>query len=526
MVYRNSQLVKETLGEERLAYHPRFPPLLQSCSLEQEGAPLPVDPGVAPLISHLGAQPLLRFVPAAGGERCSPLAVGVFFSGGQASGGHNVICSLLDALKRFNSRSILYGFIGGPNGLLEQKWVELTLERVAPYRNQGGFDLIGSGRTKIETEEQLAAAAVSVATLNLDGLVIIGGDDSNTNAAFLAEYFAARAIDTTVVGVPKTIDGDLRGAHVEISFGFDTAVKCYSATIGDIARDALSAEKYYFFVKLMGRSASHITLECALNTHPNLALIGEEIAANGSTLKTIVTSICDLVEERYAHGKQYGVILIPEGIVEFIPEVCRLIVELNEGSTPDELTDESYCCYASLPDTIQQQLTLGRDPHGNVQVSKIESERLLIAMVTAELARRNYSGSFNAQPHFCGYEGRCCLPSNFDANYCYTLGVVSAHLIRGKASGYMAAIKGLAKSPEQWQPVAVPIGSMMTFERRKGKKKAVIKKALVTLTEQPFKQFAQERSAWRLQDDYCYPGPIQFYGPEAITETSSYLTRV
>lgn len=380
--------------------------------------------------------------------------------------------------------SRLFGFLGGPSGIVGQKYTELTLEKIAPYRNQGGFDLIGSGRTKIETPEQFEGALKSATALNLDGLVIIGGDDSNTNAALLAEYFLEHKCKTRVVGVPKTIDGDLRSDDVEISFGFDTAAKTYSEVIGNILRDCLSAKKYFFFIKLMGRSASHLTLECALQTHPNMALISEEIAEKGYTFNQVVKQIADLIDERTALGKNYGVVLIPEGLIEFIPDFAEVTKEL--------------------------------DPHGNLKVSQIETERLLIDAVRKVVKN---PAKFAPLPEFCGYEGRSALPSNFDCQYCYALGHVATLLVQEKRTGYMACVKNLTAPVEQWQIAGIPLTSMINLEVRKGEEKPVIKKALVELEGKPFREFAAAREAWRLNDAYRYPGPIQFFGPPELTDS-------
>ena len=458
------------------------------------------------------------------------LRVGVVLSGGQAPGGHNVISGLFDALKTLNSDSELIGFLGGPKGVLESKYILITAELLEGYRNQGGFDLVGSGRDKIETIDQLSLAEDTVRTLNLDGLVIIGGDDSNTNAACLAEYFKKIKCKTNVVGVPKTIDGDLKNSDIEISFGFDTACKVYSEIIGNLARDALSAGKYYYFVKLMGRSASHVTLECSLQTHPNITLIGEEVAANKQTLVELVNSIASLICARAKIGKNYGVILIPEGIIEFIPEINLLISELNfllaknvkTTDIPQQLTAKSSICFQSLPYGIQEQLLLSRDSHGNVQVSKIETERLFIEMVTRELELRNFKGNFNPQPFFCGYEGRSGLPSNFDCQYCYSLGRVAAVLIDAEVTGYICSLKNLNQEVEDWIPCGIPLTSMLTIEMRKGKLKPVIKKALVDLTGNPFAELKKNRVDWGLNDRYSYPGPIQFFGPEYLTDNITF----
>lgn len=443
-----------------------------------------------------------------------PLRVGVVFSGGQAPGGHNVVTGLFDALKKLNPANELIGFLDGPSGILNNKTKPLTVDLLADYRNQGGFDLIGSGRTKIEAPEQFEAALKTVQTLKLDGLVIIGGDDSNTNAAFLAEFFLSKGCATKVIGVPKTIDGDLKNPYVPISFGFDTACKIYSEMIGNIARDALSAKKYTHFIKLMGRSASHIALECALKTKPNLCLIGEEVAEKKMTLDQIVQEICAVLSKRAEKGKHYGVILIPEGLIEFIPEVGALISELNRQIKPSDLSPDSKCCFASLPERIQKQLLLDRDPHGNVQVSRIETELLLIEKVAEA-----YKGKFSPLAHFFGYEGRSGFPSNFDANYCYALGMTAALLIDRGYTGYMCSVTGLQRPVAEWEIGAVPIVPLMHYEMRKGEMRAVIKKALVDLKGRPFQQFDRERGKWIEEDHYQFIGPMQFAGDPALTDS-------
>jgi len=494
------------------------------------------------IFPNLSNQKIVRFISGKNKVH-QPKKVGVLFSGGQAAGGHNVIIGLFHALKKLNQTTQLFGFIQGPDGLLKNTSIELNEKRLSLYLNQGGFDLLGSSRTKIEKEEQFHEVSNTVKALNLDGLVIIGGDDSNTNAAFLAEYFARENISTQVIGVPKTIDGDLKNELVEISFGFDTATKTYSEIIGNISRDALSAKKYYYFIKLMGRSASHVTLECALQVHPNLALISEEIEYNNKTINDLVSEISDMIAKRASHGKDYGVILIPEGLLEFVKEVKILISELNIILSEDKLailemdamqkdderyefivkllTEASKHFYQSLTREIQMQLLEARDPHGNVQVSKIDTERFFIELVTKELKKRAakglYSSKFNAQPIFCGYEGRSCFPSNFDCRYCMTLGYVAGLLINEGLTGYMASVQNLAKNVDDWQIAGVPLLNMMHFEQRKGHLKAVVKKALVDLESALFKTFADKRDDWVLLDDYQYPGPIQFYGPAELT---------
>lgn len=490
-------------------------------------------------------QPTISFQKDVQLKTFKPKKVGVVFSGGQAAGGHNVIAGLFDALKLFDSNSLLLGFIGGPSGIINHQVQQLDENLLAGFRNQGGFDLIGSGRTKIETQEQLKASLETVNKLDLDALVIIGGDDSNTNAAILAEFFKAQSCKTQVIGVPKTIDGDLKNEMIEISFGFDTACKVYSECIGNILRDCLSAKKYYHFIKLMGRSASHIALECAFQTHPNLTLVSEEVAKEKMTLQQMTYLIADLVCKRAESKKNYGVILIPEGLIEFIPEMKVLISEINaflalekrEGETWDfqnsdskhmkslmeKLTPSSQACFSLLPEWLQKQLLLERDSHGNVQVSQIATEQLLIFAVTAELSKRKkegtYAGSFNPLPHFFGYEGRCSLPSNFDSQYCYSLGFVAALLIEHGLSGYMAVVNQLTKPVEEWQIAGVPITSMMTMEKRGEVEKPVIHKALVNISGHSFKIFKANRESWAYDDVYLSPGPIQFFGEKEITDS-------
>ncbi len=474
-----------------------------------------------------------------------PYRVGVVLSGGQAAGGHNVIIGLFDALQKLYQGSELFGFLNGPSGILKNEFRVLTADVLDTYRNTGGFDLIGSGRTKLETPEQFAVAQQTLEALALDGLVIIGGDDSNTNAALLAEYLKAKGSSCRVVGAPKTVDGDLRSEDIEISFGFDTACKTYSGIIGSIARDALSAKKYYHFIKVMGRSASHIALECALQTHPNSVLIGEQLAKRGATLTQIAEELADVICQRAQAGKNYGVILIPEGVIEFIPDCRKLITELNALLLPETghaevikhlesaqelakhlaqfLSTEAMACFRMLPIVVQMQLLLDRDPHGNVQVSKIETERLFIAVVEEELKRRAakglYKGKFSAQPHFLGYEGRSCFPSHFDSNYCYTLGYICALLIEAKATGYIACVRGLILSVDEWVLGGVPLTSLMHLEERSGKQKPVLAKTLIDLDSRVFTVFEEQRSRWVVDDAYLYPGPIQFFGPEGLTLT-------
>ncbi len=471
--------------------------------------------------------------------------VGVILSGGQAPGGHNVVCGLYDALKATNPENELYGFKGGPSGLIEDDYIVLTDDYVDQFRNTGGFDIIGSGRTKLETNEQFAIAAEVCKKHGITAIVIIGGDDSNTNAGILAEYFAANNTGVQVIGCPKTIDGDLKNEDIECSFGFDTATKTYSEIIGNIARDCNSAKKYWHFIKVMGRSASHVALECALETQPNICLISEEVAAKKMSLSAIADYIADSVEARAAKGMNFGIAVIPEGVVEFVPEFSVLIQEINEllaGSKADEfnalpsweakyafiengLTKESMEVFAILPQAIQQQLFLERDPHGNVQVSLIESEKLFSALVADKLAARKaagtYKGKFSTLHHFLGYEGRCAFPSNFDSDYCYSLGYNAFMLIQYGYNGYLSKVSNLSAPANEWVAGGMPITKMMNIERRHGEDKPVIKKALVELDGAPFKYFEANREKWALETCFKYPGAIQYYGPTEVCDITT-----
>ncbi|MBE6683778.1 MAG: diphosphate--fructose-6-phosphate 1-phosphotransferase [Ruminococcaceae bacterium] len=471
--------------------------------------------------------------------------VGVILSGGQAPGGHNVICGLYDALKATDKDNVLYGFKGGPSGLLEDDYIIFDDEYINQYRNTGGFDIIGSGRTKLETEEQFAIVAEVCKKHGINAIVIIGGDDSNTNAAVLAEYFAANNAGVQVIGCPKTIDGDLKNEDIECSFGFDTATKTYSEIIGNIERDANSAKKYWHFVKVMGRSASHVALECALQTRPNICLIGEEVAAKKMSMAEIADTIADSVAARAAKGWNFGVAIIPEGIVEFVPEFSVLIKEINEllaGEKTNEfnalltwkdkyefiqegLTQESMEVFSILPDSIQRQLFLERDPHGNVQVSLIESEKLFSALVADNLKARKsagtYNGKFSALHHFLGYEGRCAFPSNFDADYCYSLGYNAFMLIQYGYTGYLSKVSNLSNPAEEWVAGGMPMTKMMNIERRHGKDKPVIRKALVELDGAPFKFFAEHRAEWAENTCFVYPGAIQYFGPTEVCDATT-----
>ncbi len=488
-------------------------------------------------------KPMLEF--SAGTEKkARSLRVAVILSGGQAPGGHNVIAGLFDGLKSINGNSQLYGFLEGPSGLVENKHIEITAEVVDRYRNTGGFDMIASGRTKLESMDHFDKAAKNCKKLGISAIVIIGGDDSNTNACLLAEYYASNNIPIQIIGCPKTIDGDLKNDHVETSFGFDTACKVYSELIGNISRDANSARKYWHFIRLMGRSASHITLECALQTRPNITLISEEVAERKQTLADIVDDMCNVIIKRAKKGRNFGVALIPEGLIEFVPEIRKLISELNEIMTRDEaplgflktdeekisfikgkLSGESVSVYASMPVQIQLQLIKDRDPHGNVQVSMIETEKLLIQMIEANFSQMKAKGKldikdfkFKAQSHFFGYEGRCAAPSNFDADYCYSLGATAAALIGSGNTGYLASVRNLTKSSDHWTAGGIPLTMMMNMERRHGREKPVILKALVNLRGGPFLELLKHRDTWAIETAYLYPGPIQYFGPSEVCD--------
>ncbi len=509
----------------RQNYTPKLPELLKdlkSISMKEgEGTTSISDPDeLKKLFPKTFGRPHIHFEKGTGRTE-KLMKIGVVLSGGQAAGGHNVISGIFDALKQVHPNSILIGFLNGPIGIIDGKYKILDEATLKPFRNTGGFNVIGSGRTKIESDEDLQKSKVVIKNLGLNGLVIIGGDDSNTNAAVLAEYIGDHV---SVIGVPKTIDGDLKNPYVEVSFGFDTACKVYSEMIGNIGRDVLSAKKYYHFVKLMGRSASHIALECALKTHPNLTLIGEEVAENNQTIIQITDQVADVIERRAKDGKKYGLILIPEGLIEFIPEMKPLIKELNQLLSESELdvinvkTNLSSDClktFESLPEKIQRQLLLERDPHGNVQVAKIQTEELFMETVKAKGVK------FDAISHYFGYEGRSGYPSNFDADYCYSLGHVAALLVYKGVTGYMCGIQGLSQGINQWKMRGIPITSLMNLELRKGKKKPVIQKALVDLRGKPFQMLSKNREEWMLEDEYECPGPIQFFGDEELTDSIS-----
>jgi len=508
---------KSPLEQMRLQTPHLIPPLLQdtlSLGFTDHTPPI-CTKEIASLFPHLSQLPRLHAISHTKRQK-QPIKVGAVFSGGPAAGGHNVLAGIFDSLEGGQ----LIGFLGGPSGIIKGHYQNVERESIDQYRNLGGFDLLGSGRTKIETKEHLQQALTTCSQLQLDGLVIIGGDDSNTNAALLAEFFHSQECSTKVIGVPKTIDGDLRNLFVPISFGFDTACKVYAELIGNICKDAKSAGKYTHFIRLMGRSASHITLECALTTHPNYTLIAEEVHYKQQTLHAIVSDLCDVIEMRSKAGKEYGVILVPEGLIEFIPEIASLIQELNvilnKVDPPSSyaliagLSPKAKKCFESLPEKIQSQLLLRRDPHGNVQVSHIETEKLLAELVGRELNQRSFTGSFHPMTHFFGYEGRCALPSPFDAAYCYALGVGSALLIQNGASGYMTYLSNLHDPIDKWELGGIPLASFMHIENRKGANKPVIKKSLVSLDSSSFHTLVQKRSQWAIEDDYCAPGPMQF----------------
>lgn len=536
---------KSLLQKERAAYQPKLPKGLQGAVKVQEGEATQSvgdQEEIKKLFPNTYGMPLVEFVPGEV-ENTQNLNVGVILSGGQAPGGHNVISGIFDAVKKLNPENKLYGFLMGPGGLVDHNYVELTADIIDEYRNTGGFDMIGSGRTKLEKVEQFEKGLEVIRELDIKAIVIIGGDDSNTNACVLAEYYAAKNYGVQVIGAPKTIDGDLKNSQIETSFGFDTATKTYSEVIGNIERDANSARKYWHFIKLMGRSASHIALECALQTQPNICLISEEIEQKDMTLNEIVEQIATAVANRAAAGNNFGVVLIPEGLIEFIPSIGRLIDELNDllaahGDDYKDLDKEAQRAYilahlskenaetfATLPEGVARQLSLDRDPHGNVQVSLIETEKLISDMVEAKLAdwkkEGKFSGSFAPLHHFFGYEGRCAMPSNFDADYCYALGVSAVELIANGKTGYMAIVKNLSASTDEWKAGGVPITMMMNMERRNGEMKPVIRKALVELDGKPFRKFAEKRDLWAKETCYVYPGPIQYWGPASVCDRTT-----
>ena len=543
------------LEKHRRAYKPKLPSsLAQGISkvvLTKGSATEPLSDAaeVKALFPHTYGLPLINFSQGSSNISVRALTVGVVLSGGQAPGGHNVICGIYDALKGSSSESKLIGFLGGPSGLEEGKYIILDQAIIDEHRNTGGFDIIGSGRTKLETAEQFEKCRKVIADLKIDAIAIIGGDDSNTNAAILAEYLKSQGDKTCVLGVPKTIDGDLKNDSIPTSFGFDTASKTYAEMVGNIQRDSRSAKKYWHFIKLMGRSASHIALEVGLQTRPNVTLISEEIETEQLSLESVVDSIVKSIVNRAKIGKNYGVVLVPEGLIEFIPSLKKLVHNLNDLLAAHEtefnlidtmpakitwvaqhLSTDTSTSFQSLPEKIQAQLLLDRDPHGNVQVSKIETEVLLIEMTAKKLKQLQaaglYSGKFSAQNHFFGYEGRCAPPSNFDADYCYALGQTAVVLALAGATGYMSSVKGLTQPASEWQAGGVPITMMFNMEQRHGKKKPVIKKALVELKGQPFLKLQAHRENWSVEDAYLYPGPIQYFGPAEVCDTPTMTLRL
>ncbi len=498
------------------------------------------------LFPNTYGKPMVTFEQSDNENNFEQKNVGVILSGGQAPGGHNVVAGIYDALKQANPQNKLYGFLGGPAGIIDGKYIELTDEIIDAYRNTGGFDIIGSGRTKLETEEQFQASLENCKKLNITGIVIIGGDDSNTNAAMLAEWFKSKNAGIQVIGCPKTIDGDLKNDQIEISFGFDTATKTYSELVGNIQRDVNSAKKYWHFIKLMGRSATHVGLEVALQTQPNITLISEEVAEKSMSLNEIVDYMADIIVKRSKLGKNFGVALIPEGLIEFVPEMKAMIANLNdlmpvleedpnftqltsgvekEAVIEKRLRAENAAVFRSLPAMIKAQLLMDRDPHGNVQVSKIETEKLLIEMLKTKLYEMKqqgvYTGKFSDQSHFFGYEGRCAFPSNFDSNYCYALGYNAFALIQFGLTGYLSSVKNLTEAPENWVAGGVPLTMMMNMEKRHGHMKPVIQKALVRLDGPVFKKLEQNREIWALEDKYVFPGAIQYFGPSEVADITT-----
>jgi diphosphate--fructose-6-phosphate 1-phosphotransferase len=536
-------MTKSALQIARAAYVPKVPEVLKGIVKIKEGAPtqsVSDQEAIKELFPNTYGMPLIKFEAGIEKPNYPAINVGVILSGGQAPGGHNVISGIFDGVKDMNKDSRLYGFILGPGGLVDHQYMELTADIIDEYRNTGGFDIIGSGRTKLETKEQFDKGLEILKKLNISALVIIGGDDSNTNACVLAEYYAQIGAGVQVIGCPKTIDGDLKNEMIETSFGFDTACKVYSEVIGNIQRDCNSSRKYWHFIKLMGRSASHIALECALQVQPNICIISEEVEALNYSLDDVVRYIANIVAKRAESGNNYGTILIPEGLIEFIPVMKKLMNELNEYLVHHEdefrrikrsqqrahiidcLSPENSKIYASLPEAVARQLTLDRDPHGNVQVSLIETEKLLAEMVGKRLNKMaeegSYVGKFGSQVHFFGYEGRCAAPSNYDADYCYSLGFTAAGLISSGKTGYMSSVRNTTAPASEWIAGGVPITMMMNMERRHGEMKPVIQKALVKLDGAPFRVFAGRRDEWAINTDYVYPGPIQYFGPTEVCD--------
>ncbi len=534
------------LQKARAAYQPKLPQALKEVVKVCEGAAtesVADQEAIKSMFPNTYGLPIITFEKGGEVKEYPAINVGVILSGGQAPGGHNVIAGLFDGVKKLNPASRLYGFLMGPGGLVDHKYMEITPELMDEYRNTGGFDIIGSGRTKLEKTEQFDKGLEIIKELGIKALVIIGGDDSNTNACVLAEYYAAKNTGVQVIGCPKTIDGDLKNAYIETSFGFDTACKVYSEVIGNIQRDCNSAQKYWHFIKLMGRSASHIALECALQTQPNYCIISEEVEKKALSLDDIVTAIAQAVANRAAAGNNFGTVLIPEGLIEFVPAMKALIAELNDllahkgeeyaQVAPEEqrqyiinlLSKDNAEVYASLPVGVARQLTMDRDPHGNVQVSLIETEKLLSEMVSNKLAawkaEGKYVGKFNPQHHFFGYEGRCAAPSNYDADYCYALGYNASQLIAAGKTGYMSSIRNTTAPAAEWIAGGIPITMMMNMERRHGEMKPVIQKALVDLEGAPFKTFAANREKWANETCYVYPGPIQYFGPSEVCDQTT-----
>ena len=533
------------LQSERAAYQPKLPQALLGAVEVKEGEPtqsVADQKEIQELFPNTYGMPLVEFVPGIEANTAE-LNIGVILSGGQAPGGHNVISGLFDTVKKLNPSNRLFGFLMGPGGLVNHNYIEITSDFIDQYRNTGGFDMIGSGRTKLEQVDQFEKGLEIIRELNIKAIVIIGGDDSNTNACVLAEYYAAKKYGVQVIGCPKTIDGDLKNDQIETSFGFDTACKTYSELIGNIERDCNSARKYWHFIKLMGRSASHIALECALQTQPNICLISEEIQKNDMTLNQVVENIASVVAYRAKQGNDFGVVLIPEGLIEFIPAIGRLIQELNDllashgadykdldkdaqrAYILSHLSKENAATFETLPEGVARQLSLDRDPHGNVQVSLIETEKLLSEMVDALLTKWAKEGKFNGNfatlHHFLGYEGRCAAPSNFDADYCYALGTSAAQLVAAGKTGYMAIVKNTTAGTDEWKAGGVPITMMMNMERRNGEMKPVIRKALVELEGKPFKTFAARRDEWARNTCYVYPGPVQYWGPSTVCNATT-----
>ena len=544
--YLTRNMKISALQQARAAYQPKLPQALTETVKLCEGAAtesVADQEAIKAMFPNTYGLPIVTFEKGVEAKEYPAINVGVILSGGQAPGGHNVIAGLFDGVKRLNPDSRLYGFLMGPGGLVDHKYIEITAELMDAYRNTGGFDIIGSGRTKLEKTEQFDKGLEIIKELGIKALVIIGGDDSNTNACVLAEYYAAKNTGVQVIGCPKTIDGDLKNAYIETSFGFDTACKVYSEVIGNIQRDCNSAQKYWHFIKLMGRSASHIALECALQTQPNYCIISEEVEQKALSLDDIVTSIAQAVADRAAAGNNFGTVLIPEGLIEFVPAMKALIAELNDllahkgeeyaAVAPEEqrqyiinlLSKENAEVYASLPAGVARQLTMDRDPHGNVQVSLIETEKLLSEMVSNKLAawkaEGKYVGKFNAQHHFFGYEGRCAAPSNYDADYCYALGFNASQLIAAGKTGYMSSVRNTTAPAAEWVAGGIPITMMMNMERRHGEMKPVIQKALVDLNGAPFKAFAANRELWAKETCYVYPGPIQYFGPTEVCDQTT-----